>query len=77
VGLSKISNFLVNPDQLSALMIGAQYNSSPDDTPPVIAPFGSGCSLLLLSMISLSAGICRTTDIAMREYILLIFSLLR
>lgn len=55
--------FFVNPDQLSILMLGAQYYSSPDDPPPVIAPFGSGCSLLQ-PFKDLGA-----TDIAMRRHL--------
>jgi len=66
----KTVTFLVNPDQLSALAIGAQYHSSPDDSPPVIAPFGSGCSQLLpfkdLDIAQASIG---ATDIAMRQHI--------
>jgi len=66
----KTITFLVNPDQLSALAIGAQYHSSPDDSPPVIAPFGSGCSQLLpfkdLDIAQASIG---ATDIAMRQHI--------
>lgn len=62
--------FLVNPDQLSALAIGAQYHSAPDDPPPVIAPFGSGCSQLVpfqdLAIAQASIG---GTDIAMRPHI--------
>jgi hypothetical protein len=62
--------FFVNPDQLSALAIGAQYNSAPDDPPPVIAPFGSGCMLLLpfedLTIPQASIG---STDIAMRQHL--------
>jgi hypothetical protein len=63
-------SFFVNPDQLSTLAIGAQYNSAPGDPPPVIAPFGSGCMQLLpfedLSIPQASIG---TTDIAMRQHI--------
>ncbi|MBP1768957.1 MAG: hypothetical protein H6P98_3072 [Candidatus Aminicenantes bacterium] len=66
----KTITFLVNPDQLSALAIGAQYHSTPDDPPPVIAPFGSGCSQLLpfrnLDIAQASIG---ATDIAMRPHI--------
>ena len=62
--------FLVNPDQLSALAIGAQFRSAPDDPPPVIAPFGSGCSQLApfrdLAVPQASIG---STDIAMRQHI--------
>lgn len=42
----KSITFVVNPDQLAVLMTGAQYHSRPTDPTPVIAPFGSGCSLL-------------------------------
>jgi len=66
----KTITFLVNPDQLSALTIGAQYHSSPEDPPPVIAPFGSGCSQLLpfkdLAIAQASIG---ATDIAMRQHL--------
>jgi hypothetical protein len=66
----KTITFLVNPDQFSALAIGAQYHSAPDDPPPVIAPFGSGCSQLLpfrdMDIAQASIG---ATDIAMRQYI--------
>lgn len=62
--------FLVNPDQLSALAIGAQYHSSPADPPPVIAPFGSGCSQFLpfrdLKAAQASIG---ATDLAMRRHL--------
>jgi len=61
--------FLVDPDQLSALAIGAQYRAAPDDPPPVIAPFGSGCSQLVpfkdLAIPQASIG---ATDIAMRPH---------
>ena len=61
--------FFVNPDQFSALAIGAQYRSAPGDPPPVIAPFGSGCSQLVpfqdLGMAQASIG---ATDIAMRQH---------
>jgi len=66
----KTITFLVNPDQLSALMIGAQYHSAPGDPPPVIAPFGSGCSQLQpfrdLTIAQASIG---ATDIAMRRHL--------
>ncbi len=62
--------FLINPDQLAALAVGAQYRAAPDDPPPVIAPFGSGCSQLVpfpdLSIAQASIG---STDIAMRQHL--------
>ncbi|MBN1271593.1 MAG: DUF169 domain-containing protein [Candidatus Aminicenantes bacterium] len=62
--------FFVDPDQLSILMLGAQYFSSPDDPPPVIAPFGSGCSLLQpFRDLSLPQAALGATDIAMRRHI--------
>jgi hypothetical protein len=67
---TKSITFFVNPDQLSTLAIGAQYNSAPGDPLPVIAPFGSGCMQLLpfedLTVPQASIG---TTDIAMRQHI--------
>ena len=62
--------FFVNPDQLSALMIGAQYYSSPEDPPPVIAPFGSGCMQLLpFPDVKMLQAVIGTTDIAMRSFL--------
>jgi len=62
--------FYVNPDQLSALMIGAQYHSGPDDPPPVIAPFSSGCGLLApFRNMDIPQAAIGATDIAMRQYL--------
>jgi hypothetical protein len=67
---TKSITFFVNPDQLSTLMIGAQYESSPEDPPPVIAPFGSGCmELLPFENPNIAQAAISTTDIAMRQYI--------
>jgi hypothetical protein len=33
----------VNPDQLSLLIHGAEYNNVSVENPPVITAFGSGC----------------------------------
>jgi hypothetical protein len=67
---AKSITFFANPDQLAALAYGAQYNSAPDDPPPMIAPFGSGCRQLLpfkdLTIPQASIG---STDIAMRQHI--------
>ncbi len=69
-GYIKSVTYFVNPDQVAALAYGAQYNSAPDDPPPVIAPFGSGCMQLLpfedLAVPQASIG---STDIAMRKHI--------
>ena len=67
----KTVTFFVNPDQLSVLMIGAQYNSSRGDPEPVISPFGSGCMQMLTSFNDLDKpqAIIGATDMAMRKYL--------
>jgi hypothetical protein len=67
----KTITFFVNPDQLSALAIGAEYNRSPDDPPGVAAPFGSGCSQLIgqFKDITVPSAIIGMTDIAARRFI--------
>lgn len=67
---AKTVTFFVNPDQLGTLAVGAQYHSAPEDPPPVIAPFGSGCSQLApfkdLNIPQASIG---ASDIAMRQHL--------
>ena len=67
----KTITFFVNPDQLSALIIGANYFHDPQDPTPVIVPFGSGCMemLPLFENFEISQAIIGTTDVAMRQYI--------
>ena len=67
----KTVTFFVNPDQLSLLLTGAYYHSSPADPPPVIAPFGSGCSELmpLFDDLNIPQAMIGATDIAMRGYL--------
>jgi hypothetical protein len=68
----KTVTFLVTPDQLSVLSIGAQYFHSPEDLlPPVIAPMGSGCGqmLALLKDLDYPQALIGSTDIAMRQYL--------
>jgi len=67
----KTVTFYVNPDQLSLLTLGAQYHSAPGDPPPVIAPFGSGCSQLVALFDDLTApqAVIGATDIAMRQHL--------
>jgi hypothetical protein len=67
----KSVTFFVNPDQLSLLMLGAQYHSWPDDPLPVIAPFGSGCMQLvtLFDDLDIPQAVLGATDIAMRSYL--------
>ncbi|HDP24679.1 MAG TPA: hypothetical protein ENN34_04475 [Deltaproteobacteria bacterium] len=67
----KTITFFVNPDQLSALILGANYHSAPADMPAVIAPFGSGCMELITPFqdLSIPQAIIGATDIAMRSYL--------
>ncbi len=66
----KSVTFFVNPDQLSTLMVGAQYHSAPDDPPPVIAPFGAGCmELLPFKALNVPQAAIGATDIAMRRHL--------
>ena len=67
----KSITFFVNPDQLSLLVLGANYNSAPGDPVPVIAPFGSGCMELipLFENLNIPQAIIGATDIAMRQYL--------
>ena len=59
--------FYVNPDQLGALMLGAQYYGAPGDSSAVLAPFGSGCMQLLplFEDVNIPQAIIGATDIAM------------
>jgi hypothetical protein len=70
-GYLKSVTFYVNPDQLGVLMLGANYNNSPEDPPAVIAPFASGCGLMLslFEDPSVPQGVIGATDIAMRQYL--------
>ncbi|MFC1871271.1 DUF169 domain-containing protein [Chloroflexota bacterium] len=67
----KTITFYVNPDQLSALMLGAQYNNAPGDPSALIAPFGSGCMELLplFEDLDIPQAMIGATDIAMRQYL--------
>jgi hypothetical protein len=67
----KSITFFVNPDQLSLLILGANYNNAPGDPPPVTSPFGSGCMELipLFKNLDIPKAIIGATDIAMRQYL--------
>jgi hypothetical protein len=66
----KSVTFVVNPDQLSAVMTGAQYYAGPDDPAPVIAPFSSGCGLLVpFADFDAPQASLGATDMAMREHV--------
>jgi hypothetical protein len=64
--------FYVNPDQLSLLILGAEYNNASIDKNPVIVPFGSGCGQMAAVLGDLNSetpkAVIGATDIAMREY---------
>jgi len=65
----KTITFYVNPDQLSMLVLGANYHHAPGDPPAVVAPFGSGCMEVLPLFEDLEApqAIIGATDLAMRS----------
>ena len=67
----KTITFYVNPDQLSVLLLGAQYYSAPDDPILVSAPFGSGCMQLtpLFDDLNVPQAVIGATDIAMRQFL--------
>lgn len=61
--------FWVNPDQLGALIIGAQYHSGSETV--TMAPFGSGCGQLfpLFPDPEKPQAMIAATDIAMRQHL--------
>lgn len=63
--------FLVNSDQLAALVWGAHYCHAPEEGALVTAPFSSGCGLLaaMLSELDRPHGVIGATDLAMRRYV--------
>jgi hypothetical protein len=67
----KTVTFFANPDQLGALMLGAQYHAAPPDPTPVIAPFGSGCMQLvsLFEELDVPQAMVGSMDIAMRQHL--------
>ncbi|UCE04607.1 MAG: DUF169 domain-containing protein [bacterium] len=67
----KTITFYVNPDQVSVLMLGAQYHNAPGDPLPVLASFGSGCMELvpLFEDLDIPQAMIGATDIAMRQYL--------
>jgi hypothetical protein len=63
--------FFVDPDRLSSLVVGANYDAAPGDPEPVSAPFGSGCLQLLAPPgdPAVPRAIVGATDPAMRAYL--------
>jgi len=67
----KSVTFFVNADQLSALVIGANYFADGSGDNPVEIPFGSGC-MQLLSLVpnnQKAKALVGATDLAMRKYL--------
>ncbi len=66
----KTVTFFVNADQLSALIIGANFFHHANEPTPVYAPFGSGCmELLPLAESAFPQAVVSGTDLAMRRYL--------
>jgi hypothetical protein len=67
----KTVTFYVNPDQLSLLLLGAEYNNSSIANNPVTVAFGSGCGQMAALLGDLNTEIPKAVigaiDIAMRE----------
>ena len=69
----KTVTFYVNPDQLSLLLLGAEYNNASIKNNPAITAFGSGCGQIAALLGDFDAGIPKAvigaTDIAMRVHL--------
>ena len=69
----KTVTFYVNPDQLSLLIHGAEYNNASVQDPPVITAFGSGCGQIAALLGDPDTEVPRAaigaTDMAMREHL--------
>jgi len=69
----KTITFYVNPDQLSLLMHGAEYNNASIENNPIIAAFGSGCGQMAALLGDLDTDVPKAvigaTDMAMREHL--------
>ena len=67
----KTVTFYVNPDQLSLLLLGAEYNNASTNDNPVKVAFGSGCGQMAALFRDFDAdtpsAVIGATDIAMRE----------
>lgn len=69
----KTITFYVNPDQLSFLIHGAEYNNASIKYNPIITAFGSGCGQMAALLGDLDSdepkAAIGATDIAMREHL--------
>ncbi len=68
----KTVTFYVNPDQLSLLLLGAEYNNASIIDNPVTVAFGSGCGQMAALFgdfdTDIPKAVIGATDIAMREH---------
>ncbi len=69
----KTVTFFVNPDQLSLLLLGAEYYNASINTNPAKVAFGSGCGQLAALFgdfdTDIPKAVIGATDIAMREHL--------
>jgi hypothetical protein len=67
----KTITFYVNPDQISLLITGAEYNNALLSYNPVAAVYGSGCGQLaaVFDDFDTPKAMIGGTDIAMRPYL--------
>ncbi len=66
----KTVTFWVKPDQLAALVLAAQYRNAPDDPPPTVATFSSGCGQLAsFADLDVPQAQIGSTDLAMRQWL--------
>jgi hypothetical protein len=67
----KTVTLFVNPDQLSALIIMANYTNGNAINNPVSIPFGSGCSQILPFAVhnNEAHAVVGSTDLSMRGYL--------
>jgi hypothetical protein len=69
----KTVTFYVNPDQLSLLILGTEYNNASINNNPTIAAFGSGCGQMAALFgdfdTDIPKAVIGATDIAMREHL--------
>jgi hypothetical protein len=69
----KTITFFVNPDQLSLLLLGTEYQNAAVNINPAFTAFGSGCGQLAALFGNFDPDIPKAivgaTDIAMREHL--------
>ena len=67
----KTVTLYVNPDQLSVLVLAANYHAAPEDPTPVLATFGAGCMEIgpVFPDFTVPQATIGATDMAMRRYL--------